>query len=106
MIRYLLFEAKDDGPYKVLVNENSVESEAFELSCESLSLEGYESVTDVDSDVESVCVDGEKRTRKIRFADRKEVIFYNFRKKLKNKTDFYAFLNWQSFFFKFPFKKI
>lgn len=74
MIRYLLFEAKNDNSYKVLINsENSIGSETFEMSCESLALEGYESVTDVDSDVESVIVDGKKRQRKIRFAERREI---------------------------------
>lgn len=74
MIRYLFFEAKDDhNSYKILITENSIDSENYEISCESLALEGYESVTDVDSDVESVIVDGEKRQRKIRFAERREV---------------------------------
>lgn len=74
MIRYLFFEAKDDhNSYKILITENSIDSENYEISCESLALEGYESVTDVDSDVESVIVDGEKRQRKIRFAERREI---------------------------------
>ncbi|CAI2321594.1 unnamed protein product [Caenorhabditis sp. 36 PRJEB53466] len=73
MIRYLVFEARDEGTYKVLISEGSIDSETYEMSCESLSHEGYESVTDVDSDVESVSADGEKRPRKIRFADRREV---------------------------------
>lgn len=73
MIRYLLFEAKHDNSYKILISENSMDSETYELSCESLALEGYESVTDVDSDVESIIVDGEKRQRKIRFAERREI---------------------------------
>ncbi|KAF1769392.1 hypothetical protein GCK72_001209 [Caenorhabditis remanei] len=73
MIRYLLFEAKHDNSYKILISENSIDSETYELSCESLALEGYESVTDVDSDVESIIVDGEKRQRKIRFAERREI---------------------------------
>ncbi|CAL2029913.1 unnamed protein product [Caenorhabditis brenneri] len=73
MIRYLLFEAKNDNSYKVLINENSIDSETYELASESLALEGYESVTDVDSDVESIVVDGEKRQKKIRFAERREV---------------------------------
>ncbi|EFO84613.1 hypothetical protein CRE_03889 [Caenorhabditis remanei] len=73
MIRYLLFEAKHGNSYKILISENSIDSETYELSCESLALEGYESVTDVDSDVESIIVDGEKRQRKIRFAERREI---------------------------------
>lgn len=73
MIRYLLFEAKNDNSYKVLIRDNSIDSESYELTCESLALEGYESVTDVDSDVESIFVDGEKRQRKIRFAERREI---------------------------------
>ncbi|CAP38867.2 Protein CBG22233 [Caenorhabditis briggsae] len=72
MIRYLLFEAKNDNSYKILISENSVETD-YELTCESLAMEGYESVTDVDSDVESIIVDGEKRQRKIRFAGRREI---------------------------------
>lgn len=76
MIRYLLFEAKNDNSYKILVSESSMDTTAdsYELSCESLAMEGYESVTDVDSDVESIIVDGEKkRQRKIRFAERREI---------------------------------
>uniref|UniRef100_A0A1I7UEN7 EamA domain-containing protein n=1 Tax=Caenorhabditis tropicalis TaxID=1561998 RepID=A0A1I7UEN7_9PELO len=73
MIRYLLFEAKNDNSYKVLISESSIDTETYELACESLALEGYESVTDVDSDVESVVIDGEKRQRKIRFAERREI---------------------------------
>lgn len=73
MIRYLLFEAKNDNHYKILISENNIDTETYELSCESLAMEGYESVTDVDSDVESIIVDGEKRQRKIRFAERREI---------------------------------
>uniref|UniRef100_A0A8R1DVS1 Uncharacterized protein n=1 Tax=Caenorhabditis japonica TaxID=281687 RepID=A0A8R1DVS1_CAEJA len=74
MIRYLLFEAKNDGAsYQVLVNDNSIDSDTFELTCESLALEGYESVTDVESDVD-VDIEEVKRKRTIRFADRKEVL--------------------------------
>lgn len=72
MLRYL-FEGNNENSYRVLISDNSIDSETYELSCESLALEGYESVTDVDSDVESVIVDGQKRKRKIRFAERREI---------------------------------
>ncbi|CAI5437630.1 unnamed protein product [Caenorhabditis angaria] len=59
MIKYLISEAHDENAYKVMVNDQSLsDTESYELSCESLSLEG-----EFD----------EKRSKKIRFAQRKEI---------------------------------
>ncbi|CAB3410867.1 unnamed protein product [Caenorhabditis bovis] len=73
MVRYLIFEAHDENSYTTLVNDNTSDTESFELSCESLHLEGFETVTE-DSDIESY-YEGEngKRKRRIRFSDRKEI---------------------------------
>ncbi|CAD6184446.1 unnamed protein product [Caenorhabditis auriculariae] len=67
MLRYLTREGEESS-YKTLVNDS--DSESFEMSCDSLSVEGFESVTE-DSEVESSVDDSVNRT--VRFSQQREV---------------------------------
>lgn len=70
MIRYLSCETTNKNNYKLLLSDQS-ESD-YEMSIESLSLEGFETMTE-DSDVESCSDEKEARKRCIKFSSRKEV---------------------------------